>query len=46
MQARDGAFHYKAGETVKPDSFDPNPLVECSYGIHFFITRSEAEAYK
>jgi hypothetical protein len=36
---------YKVGATVKPDSFDENPLVECSHGIHFFITRKEAEDY-
>jgi len=30
---------------VKPDSFDPDPRVECSHGIHFFMTRKEAEAY-
>jgi hypothetical protein len=38
-------FIYKEGEIVKPSSFDPNPLVECAPGIHFFITREEAEAY-
>ena len=36
---------YKVGETVKPDSFDDNPLVECSHGVHFFITKTEAESY-
>jgi hypothetical protein len=39
------AFKYRTGETVTPDSFDPNPLVECSNGIHFFISRKEAEEY-
>jgi hypothetical protein len=43
------AFHnghvYKVGETVKPDTFDPNPLIECSHGIHFFICKQEAENY-
>jgi len=37
---------YKVGETVKPDKFDDNPLVECSNGIHFFITKQEAEDYQ
>ena len=41
----DPSFYYAPGNTVTPDSFDPNPLVECSHGIHFFITRAEAEAY-
>ena len=36
---------YIVGETVKPDSFDPNPWNECSNGIHFFMTREEAETY-
>ena len=35
---------YRAGETVRPDSFDDNWQDECSHGIHFFITRAEAEA--
>ena len=36
---------YKIGETVMPDKFDPDPCVECSNGIHAFITRLEAEEY-
>jgi hypothetical protein len=38
-------FVYAPGETVRPDRFDPNPLIECSHGIHFFLTREEAEAF-
>ena len=34
---------YKVGKTIRPDSYDPNPMKECSHGIHFFITRKEAE---
>jgi len=47
-----GVSYYNGGDTkyepgvVQPDSFDPDPLVECSHGIHFFITRLEAEEYK
>ena len=41
----DLSFTYSVGRRVDPDSFDPNPLVECSHGIHFFITRREAELY-
>jgi hypothetical protein len=37
---------YKVGEKVVPDKFDPNPLVECSHGIHFYITKMEAEAHE
>ena len=36
---------YKTGTLVYPDKFDPDPRIECSHGIHFFITREEAEEY-
>ena len=39
------AMVYRVGQTVKPDSWDPDPRVECSHGIHFFLTRKEAEEY-
>ena len=42
---RDSGFVYKTGEIVVPDSFDENRWKECSHGIHFFITRTEAEEY-
>lgn len=38
-------FIYRNGETVIPDSYDENRWNECSHGIHFFITRKEAELY-
>lgn len=38
-------FTYWVGETVYPDSWDENRWNECSNGIHFFITRKEAERY-
>ena len=44
-QSQHNGMAYKMGEMVKPDKFDPNPLVECSHGIHFFITKQEAENY-
>ena len=44
-KAKYDGLQYTTGKRVLPDNFDPNPLVECSYGIHFFITRQEAEAY-
>jgi hypothetical protein len=37
---------YKKGEIVKANSFDDDPRVVCSNGIHFFITRQEAEEYE
>ena len=36
---------YKVGETVWSDSYDFDFRLECSHGIHFFITREEAESY-
>ena len=37
---------YEIGEYVYPDSFDENPLNECSNGIHFFVSKEEAINYK
>ena len=42
---RDSFFVYKVGETVEVTNFDPNRWNECSTGIHFFVTREEAEMY-
>jgi len=36
---------YKVGEITRPDSYDPDWRIECSHGIHFFITRREAEEF-
>ena len=40
-----GKTLYKQGCEVVPDKFDADVRVECSHGIHFFITREEAENY-
>lgn len=53
LEAPEGAFtsahgprtEYKVGEVVRADAWDENWQEECSHGIHFFITREEAEAY-
>ena len=42
---RDKNFRYVVGETVTVPDFDENRWNECSTGIHFFITREEAELY-
>ena len=39
-------FIYRVGETVYPDSWDEDRWNECSNGIHFFVTRKEAEEYQ
>ena len=36
---------YRVGTRVMPDSFDDDWTKECSNGIHFFVTRAEAEKY-
>jgi Family of unknown function (DUF5758) len=37
---------YKVGQITKADKFDDNIFVDCSNGIHFFVTRREAEEWK
>jgi len=41
----DSSFTYTVGQNVTVTDYDPNPQVECTRGIHFFITRKEAEEY-
>lgn len=41
----DTNFIYEVGKEMIPDSFDENRWKECSHGIHFFLTREEAERY-
>ena len=41
----DKSFIYKVGETVRVEDFNEDRWNECSTGIHFFITRAEAENY-
>jgi hypothetical protein len=41
----DNKIKYIPGEMVYPDSFDNNILVECSHGIHFFMSKKEAIDY-
>jgi hypothetical protein len=40
-----GMTRYRVGDTVYPDSFDDRITEECTNGIHFFITKIEAENY-
>ena len=42
----DSEFQYTVGMDAVPDSYDPDVRVECSHGIHFFLTRAEAEAWQ
>ena len=38
-------IEYRKGEIVTPDGWGENRWDVCSNGIHFFLTRAEAEAY-
>jgi hypothetical protein len=45
VSLHDRTFEYRVGETVTPrEPFDES-YTECASGIHFFLTREEAEAY-
>ncbi len=39
----DSSFIYKVGKTVKVEDWNKKPYLECEKGIHFFITKQEAE---
>ena len=45
FSSHDHDFTYQVGEFIIPDRYDGDIRVECSTGIHFFITRKEAEEY-
>jgi len=45
ISKHDGTTKYSKGDFVTCDKFDLNRWEECSTGIHFFITRLEAENY-
>ena len=40
------SFQYRVNRISKEDSYDPDIRVECTHGIHFFITKEEAEAWQ
>lgn len=45
FSSRDRLFDYTVGKTVSVDNFDENRFNECAPGIHFFMTKKEAEEY-
>jgi len=45
VSQHDGETVYRVGEIVRPDLYNDDIRLECTNGIHFFITRAEAEAY-
>jgi hypothetical protein len=40
------SFKYTLGKYVEEPKFNPDPQVECTKGIHFFLTKKEAEEYE
>lgn len=45
ISINDPYYVYEVGKEMLPDSFDDDRWNECSHGIHFFLTRKEAEQY-
>ena len=45
ISSYDSKFTYREGEIVSVADFDTDRWKECSFGIHFFLTREEAEEY-
>ena len=45
ISMHDGITEYRVGERVACDAFSDNWQEECAGGIHFYITRAEAEAH-
>ena len=45
VSQHDGKTEYRAGQRVTCDNWCEDRFNECSGGIHFFITRAEAEDY-
>ena len=41
----DPDFVYRVGRVVTPDTFDDNRWNTCEAGIHFYLTREEAEVH-
>jgi hypothetical protein len=41
----DAAFSYRAGHWVIPDSWDDDWQNECGHGVHYFLSREQAEAF-
>jgi len=41
----DALLRYIVGQTVRPDKYDDDIRIDCTHGIHFFLTRKEAEEY-
>jgi len=45
VSLHDRKTEYRVGQRVTPDTWDADWTQECSSGLHFYITRAEAEAH-
>jgi len=36
---------YRVGKCTAPDKYNPDERIDCSHGVHFFLTREEAESW-
>ena len=45
LSEHDGKTEYRAGQRVTPHEWNETWTDECAGGIHFYITRAEAEAH-
>ena len=43
ISQHDGVTEYRVGKIVRCDKWEEDRWIECGGGIHFYITRSEAE---
>ena len=46
VSLHDGVTMYRPGETVRCDSWNDDWTVECGGGVHFYLSKIEAEAHK
>jgi hypothetical protein len=46
ISMHDGKTQYRIGKIVECDKWNEDRWVECGGGIHFFLTKEEAEAYE
>jgi hypothetical protein len=42
----DDNFIYRTGEVVSVSDYDPDIRLECTHGVHFFMTKEEARKYR
>ena len=43
--SHEDGFMYEVGKIVNPDSYNDDIRLDCTNGIHFFVTKQEAEEW-